>query len=77
MEYFEYTVKNHLTGKKSRGIVTSDNIESAEETLKRRGEDIIEISLMPDLLNIRKKIYNFSTAFQYNRSILKFCQCID
>ena len=61
MEYFEYTVKNHLTGKKSRGIVTSDNIESAEETLKRRGEDIIEISLMPDLLNIRKKIYNFST----------------
>ena len=61
MEYFEYTVKNHLTGKKSKGIVTSDNIEAAEETLKRRGEDIIEISLMPDLFNIRRKIYNFST----------------
>ena len=35
MEYFEYTVKNHLTGKKSKGIVTSDNIEAAEETRKK------------------------------------------
>lgn len=61
MEYFEYTVKNHLTGKKSRGIVTSDNVEAAEETLKRRGEDIIEIALMPDIFGVRRKIYDFST----------------
>ena len=53
MEYFEYVVKNHLTGKKSTGIVTADNFEAAEDTLKRRGEDIISISPMKDFLNIR------------------------
>lgn len=61
MEYFEYVVKNHLTGKKSTGIVTADNFEAAEDTLKRRGEDIISISPMKDFLNIRKRLYDFST----------------
>ena len=60
MKYFDYTVKNHLTGKRSKGVVTADNIEMAEETLKRRGEDIIVISPMSDFLNIRKAIYDFS-----------------
>ena len=61
MEYFEYVVKNHLTGKKSTGIITADNFEAAEDTLKRRGEDIISVSPMKDFLNIRKRIYDFST----------------
>ena len=61
MKYFDYTVKNHLTGKKSKGVVTADNIETAEEILKRRGEDIIVISPLSDFLNIRKRIYDFST----------------
>ena len=61
MKYFDYTVKNHLTGKRSKGVITADNIDSAEETLKRRGEDIIVISPLSDFLNIRKSIYDFST----------------
>lgn len=61
MKYFDYTVKNHLTGKKSKGVITADNIEAAEETLKRRGEDIIIISPIVDFLNIRRSIYDFST----------------
>lgn len=61
MKYFDYTVKNHLTGKRSKGVITADNIESAEETLKRRGEDIIVISPLSDFLNIRRNIYDFST----------------
>ena len=61
MKYFDYTVKNHLTGKRSKGVITADNIESAEETLKRRGEDIIVISPLSDFLNIRRSIYDFST----------------
>ena len=60
MKYFDYTVKNHLTGKRSKGVITADNIEAAEEILKRRGEDIIVISPMTDFLNIRKRVYNFS-----------------
>lgn len=60
MEYFEYIVKNHLTGKKSSGIVTADNFETAEDTLKRRGEDIISISPLKDFFDIRKRIYDFS-----------------
>lgn len=61
MEYFEYVVKNHLSGKKSTGIITADNFEAAEDTLKRRGEDIISVSPMKDFLNVRKRIYDFST----------------
>ena len=50
MKYFDYTVKNHLTGKRSKGVITADNIESAEEALKRRGEDIIVISPLSDYM---------------------------
>ena len=41
--------------------MTADNFEAAEDTLKRRGEDIISISPMKDFLNIRKRLYDFST----------------
>lgn len=61
MKYYEYKTRNHATGKIFRGIVTADDIESAEETLKRRGEDIIEIDDMKDFLDIRKRIYNISS----------------
>lgn len=61
MEYFDYTVKNHLTGKRSKGVISADNIEMAEDTLKRRGESIVVITPMSDFMNIRKSIYNFST----------------
>lgn len=60
MEYYEYKTRNHSSGKLCRGIITADDIESAENTLKRRGEDIISISEMQDFLNIRKTIYNLS-----------------
>ena len=77
MEYYEYKSKNRLNGKIARGIVTADDISSAEEHLKKRGEDIIEISPMQDFLNIRKKI--FALANKCNRktkleffSMLKF-----
>lgn len=61
MEYYEYKSRNRDTEKVFRGIVTADDLESAEEHLKKRGEDIIEISVMQDFLGIRKMIYNLSS----------------
>lgn len=60
MEYFEYKSKNRSDGKTFKGIITADDIESAEEALKRRGEDIITIGEMQDILNIRKTLYSIS-----------------
>lgn len=60
MQYFEYKTKNHADGKTFKGIITADNIESAEDALKRRGEDIIILSEMQDVLNIRKTLYSIS-----------------
>lgn len=60
MEYFEYKSKNRSDGKSFKGIITADDIESAEEALKRRGEDIITIGEMQDILNIRKTLYSIS-----------------
>ena len=51
MQYFEYKTRNHADGKTFKGIITADNIESAEDALKRRGEDIIILSEMQDVLN--------------------------
>jgi len=59
MEHYEY--KSKINGRVFRGIVTADNIESAGEILKKRGEDIIEISVMRDFFNIRRTIYNISS----------------
>lgn len=61
MEYFEYKVKNALTGKTTRGIITADDLESATDTLKRRGESIIEIDGLKDFMNLRKLSFDFST----------------
>lgn len=61
MEYYEYKSRNRVTDKVLKGIVTADDLESAEEHLKKRGEDIIEISVMQDFLGIRKMIYALST----------------
>ena len=60
MEYFEYRTKNPMTGKVFRGIITADDSESAADNLKRRGEEILEIKSMNDILNIRKTLYNLS-----------------
>lgn len=60
MEYFEYKSKNRSDGKTFKGIITADDLESAEEALKRRGEDIITIGEMQDVLNIRKTLYSIS-----------------
>ena len=60
MEYFEYQSKNHSDGKRFKGIITADDMEAAEEALKRRGEDIIVLREMPDLFNIRKTLYSIS-----------------
>ena len=40
MQYFEYKTRNHANGKIFKGIITADNMETAESTLKKRGEDI-------------------------------------
>ena len=58
MQYYEYKTKNHLNGKVFKGIITADNLETAENILKKRGEDIIVLSPMQDVLNIRKTLYN-------------------
>ena len=60
MQYFEYKTRNHADGKIFKGIITADNIETAESTLKKRGEDIIVLSEMEDILNIRKTLYSLS-----------------
>lgn len=60
MEYFEYRTKNPMSGKVFHGIITADDSESAADNLKRRGEEILEIKSMNDILNIRKTLYNLS-----------------
>ena len=60
MQYFEYKTRNHANGKIFKGIITADNMETAESTLKKRGEDIIVLSEMQDILNIRKTLYSIS-----------------
>ncbi len=60
MEYFDYVTRDRATGKILRGIVTADDIESAGDILKRRGEDIIQLYVMKDFLSIRQTIYNMS-----------------
>ncbi len=54
MEYFDYKVRNAANGKITKGVMRSDDLESAVETLKRRGENIIEIDYLKDFMNIRK-----------------------
>lgn len=60
MQYFEYKTRRADNGKVVKGIITADNLESAESTLKKRGEDIIVITEMQDILNIRKTLYGIS-----------------
>ena len=60
MQYFEYKTRSPADGKIFKGIITADNIEAAETTLKKRGEDIIVLTEMQDFLNIRKTLYSFS-----------------
>ena len=60
MQYFEYKPRRSADGKNFKGIITADNIETAESTLKKRGEDIIILSEMHDILNIRKTFYSIS-----------------
>ena len=61
MEYYEYKSKDAKNGKVITGVITADNIESAGDTLKRRGEVVLEIGEMRDFMDIRKTIYRFST----------------
>ena len=60
MRYFEYKTRGTADGKIFKGILTADNIESAESILKKRGEDIIILSEMQDFFNIRKTLYSLS-----------------
>lgn len=61
MEYYEYKTINKLNGKVVRGIITADDKEAAAGALKRRGEDVLELGIMQDFLNIRKRIYDLSS----------------
>ena len=60
MQYFEYKTKNQENDKIYHGLITADNISSAEEMLKKRGENIVEISVMRDVFNIRKTLYTLT-----------------
>lgn len=60
MEFYEYKSRNRSDGKVYKGILTADDMETAEEALKRRGEDIIILGEMKDFLNIRKNLYKIS-----------------
>ena len=71
MKYFEYKTRGLADGKVYKGIITADNIEAAESTLKKRGEDIIVLSEMQDILNIRKTLYNLSVRTN-KKTKLKF-----
>ena len=61
MQYYEYKTRSHADGKIYKGIITAVNMEAAEDSLKRRGEDIVILTQMQDFLNIRKFIYSLST----------------
>lgn len=61
MKYYDYKTRNRVNGKIFKGIITADDLESATDTLKKRGEDIIEVDEIKDFMNIRKTIYNISS----------------
>ena len=69
MEYFEYRSRNKISGKDFRGIVTADDISTAEEYLKRRGESVIEIGPLQDFLNIRKTVYSMMTRCSKKKNL--------
>ena len=82
MQYFEYKTRNHANGKIFKGIITADNMETAESTLKKRGEDIIVLSEMQDILNIRKTLYSISVRTNKktnircpHRTVFRFSVC--
>lgn len=60
MQYYEYKTRNAETGKIISGIISADNMKTAEDMLKHRGENIVEIGELRDFLNIRKYIYTAS-----------------
>lgn len=60
MNYFSYKVQNPVSGKVISSVLTADDIESAEDTLKTRGETILEIDYMQDVLGLRKLFVDFS-----------------
>ena len=62
MEYFEYKARNAVSGKVIKGIMTADDLESAVDTLKRRGENIVEIDYLKDFMNLRKLSFSLSTC---------------
>lgn len=67
MQYYEYKTRNPVTGKMNSGIVTADDMKGAEDVLKHRGENIIELGELRDFMNIRKTIY--SVSVRANRKI--------
>lgn len=71
MDYFEYKVRNRLNGKITRGVITSDDMESAADTLKKRGESVIEIDYLKDFMNLRKLSFRLSNRVG-KRIVLEF-----
>ena len=60
MDYFSYKVRNPVSGKIIGGVLTADDMESAEDTLKKRGETIFEIDYMKDVLGLRKLFFDLA-----------------
>ena len=71
MKYYEYKTRNRADGKVGSGIITAESLDSATEALKRRGEDILLLSEMRDIFNIRKTLYSIS-AKTNKKSKLEF-----
>ncbi len=57
MEYFDYTIRNPIRGRKEKGIVSADDDKSAAEQLKSRGMTVVELVPIKDFLNVRRHLY--------------------
>lgn len=50
--YFKYKTKNHTSEKYDSGMLAADNIDSAADILKKRGETILELSGIKDYFGL-------------------------
>jgi len=60
MFYYDYVVKDPVSTKKVRGVITADDAESASQNLKARGLIVLEISSLKDFLHLRKIFYDIT-----------------
>lgn len=64
MEYFDYTIRNPISGKKEKGMLTADDEHNAIEQLKSRGMVLVELAPMQDIWNIRKFLHGMNNRIK-------------